>query len=121
MRAAGARAASANTTATMPTVSLPTTHRGFPLPRRSRRPSGAIAAALVRRSVGALAAGLHACRHCHRTPLVGERVYLYAAARDQEEIVCELCRPLRRVQPERSLLVRSPEQAGAVRPVRRAP
>jgi hypothetical protein len=50
---------------------------------------------------------------------VGERVYLYASGPDREEIVCELCRPLRVAQPVRSLLVRSPEQAGAVRSVPR--
>ena len=99
----------------MPTVSLPSGPRGFPLARRSRRSSATMAAALVRRSVGALSAGLHACRHCHRTPLVGEHVYLYAHGADSEEIVCELCRPLRVAQPSRTLLVRSPEQAGAVR------
>jgi len=51
-----------------------------------------------------------ACSHCHRTPLVGERIYLYAQA-----IVCELCRPRRRGAPERSELVRSPEHKRAVR------
>ena len=30
------------------------------------------------------------CEHCHRTPLVGETVFLYG-----ERMVCELCRPLR--------------------------
>ena len=93
----------------MPTVSLPS-----PLARRQRRSSGAIAAALVKRSVGALAAGRHRCRHCHRSPLVGEHAYLYGA-----DIVCELCRPLRTAQPDRTVLVRSPEQADSVRPVAR--
>ena len=51
-----------------------------------------------------------AARHCHRTPLVGERVYLYAQA-----MVCELCRPRRREAPQRSELVRSPEHKRAVR------
>jgi hypothetical protein len=98
----------------MPTVSLPS-----PLARRPRRSSSAVAAALVRRSVGALSAGRHTCRHCHRTPLVGERVYLYARGAQDEEIVCELCRPLRVAAPDRTLLVRSAEQAGAVRTVPR--
>jgi hypothetical protein len=93
----------------MPTVSLPS-----PLARRPRRSSSAVAAALVRRSVGALSAGRHACRHCRRTPLTGECVYVYGA-----DIVCELCRPLRAAAPDRTLLVRSPEQAGAVRAVPR--
>jgi hypothetical protein len=41
---------------------------------------------------------------------VGECVYVYG-----EHIVCELCRPLHVAAPDRTLLVRSPEQAGAVR------
>jgi hypothetical protein len=93
----------------MPTVSLP-----GPLARRPRRSSSAVAAALVRRSVGALSAGRHTCRHCHRTPLVGECVYVFGA-----DLVCELCRPLRAGAPDRTLLVRSPEQAGAVHRVPR--
>ena len=98
----------------MPTVSLPSS-----LARRPRRSSTAVAAALVRRSVGALSAGRHTCRHCHRTPLVGERVYLYAKGAHDEEIVCELCRPLRLAEPDRTLLVRPAEQPGAVRTVPR--
>ena len=98
----------------MPTVSLPS-----PLARRPRRSSSAVAAALVRRSVGALSADRHTCRHCHRTPLVGERVYLYAKGAHDEEIVCELCRPLRVAAPDRTVLMRSAEQAGAVRTVPR--
>jgi hypothetical protein len=37
-------------------------------------------------------------------------VYVYGG-----DLVCELCLPLRTGSPDRSLLVRSPEQAGAVR------
>jgi hypothetical protein len=59
--------------------------------------------ALVRRSVGALRSGRTTCRHCHRTPLTGERVYFYA----DEKLVCELCTPLHRGMPERSELVRA--------------
>jgi hypothetical protein len=99
----------------MPAVSLPGSFS-----RRPRRSSTAVAAALIRRSVGALSAGRHTCRHCHRTPLVGEMVYLYAKGAHDEEIVCELCRPLRVAQPDRTLLVRPAEQAGAVRTVPRA-
>jgi hypothetical protein len=90
----------------MPTVSLPAS-----LTRRPRRSSSAVAAALVRRSVGALSAGRHTCRHCHRTPLVGEQVYLYARGAHDEEIVCELCRPLQTAPPERTVRVRSAEAA----------
>jgi hypothetical protein len=57
------------------------------------------------------------CIHCHRTPLVGEVAHVYGAgSRRGEELVCELCRPLRAAEPDRSMLVRSAE-AGSVRPV----
>jgi hypothetical protein len=97
----------------MPAVPLPHPTRGL---RRLRLGHQAIERALVRSSVGALAAGRATCRHCHRSPLVGEMVHVYASgARRGEEIVCQLCRPLRTSEPERSVLVRSPEQAGSVR------
>jgi hypothetical protein len=48
--------------------------------------------------------------HCHRTPLVGEVVHMYG-----EKLVCELCRPLHREPPARSMSVRSPEHDRAVR------
>jgi hypothetical protein len=76
----------------------------------SASPPAPIAQALLRRSVGLLTDERPRCAHCHRTPLVGERVYLYAQA-----IVCELCRTRRRNAPERSELVRSPEHKRAVR------
>lgn len=101
----------------MPTVSLPSPTRGLPVLRRGRDNAAALEAALVRRSVGALEGDRHACRHCHRTPLVGEHVYLYVLGRHREEIVCELCRPRRTAAPDRTLIVRSPEQ-GSVRAFR---
>jgi hypothetical protein len=76
----------------------------------SPSPPAPIAQALLRKSVGLLADERPRCAHCHRTPLVGERVYLYPQA-----IVCELCRPRRPNAPERSELVRSPEHKRAVR------
>jgi len=66
---------------------------------------------LLRRGVGALAADRHRCADCHRTPLIGERVYRYAGGR----AVCELCRMLRREVPEASELVRHSEHGHAVR------
>ena len=69
---------------------------------------------LVRRSVRALADRRARCVHCHRSPLVGERVYLYAAAA-AERLVCELCRPLRREAPARTELVHPAEQPVCVR------
>ena len=71
-------------------------------------------AALLRRSVGDLAARASRCWHCHRTPLVGEHVYLYAAS-SGERMVCELCRPMRREAPHRSELVHSVEEGATVR------
>ena len=76
----------------------------------SASPPAPIAQALLRKSVGLLTDGRPRCAHCHRTPLVGERVYMYAQA-----LVCELCRPRRRDTPQRSELVRSPEHKRAVR------
>jgi hypothetical protein len=67
--------------------------------------------ALLRRSVGQIAAGCERCGHCHRTPLVGERVYLYESG----EMLCELCRALRRDPPAASRLVHGPELGNAVR------
>ena len=64
----------------------------------------------VRASMRALAGGREGCAHCHRTPLMGETIYRYG-----DRFVCELCRPLRAAMPDRSVLVRSPEQAGLVR------
>jgi hypothetical protein len=79
------------------------------------RPRPVVEISLLRQSVGALAERRTRCDHCRRTPLVGERVYLYSA----ERLLCELCRHLRREPPERSELVHSAESAGSVR-VRRA-
>ena len=76
----------------------------------SASPPAPIAQALLRKSVGLLTDERPLCAHCHRTPLVGERVYLYA-----ERLVCELCRPRRREPPQSSELVRSPEHKRAVR------
>jgi hypothetical protein len=70
---------------------------------------------LLRPSLRDLAAGRTSCVHCRRTPLVGERIYMYG-----ERLVCELCRPLRREPPERSELMYSPEHERAVKPRRRA-
>ena len=91
--------------------------KGFVAPRRNSRtmlfaasPGATIESALLRKNVGLLTDARPHCHHCHRTPLVGERVYLYASA-----LVCELCRPRRRDAPQRSELVRSPEHRRAVR------
>jgi hypothetical protein len=79
------------------------------------RPRPLVEISLLKHSLGELAARRTYCHHCRRTPLVGERVYLYAAAAGVERLLCELCRPLWREQPQRSELVRSAESEGSVR------
>lgn len=70
----------------------------------------------MRKSVGALSADRGACGHCGRTPLTGELVHRY----DDGQVLCELCRPLRRVEDAREEVVRHPEHGHAVRLVARA-
>ena len=94
----------------MPTITL----RRRPLP-----PRPALEQALLRRSVGEHEAHRHRCVHCHRTPLTGEMVHVYATAAG-ERLVCELCRPLRREAPARSELMHAPEHERSVRVQRRA-
>jgi hypothetical protein len=79
------------------------------------RPRPLVEISLLRHSLGALAERRTCCDHCRRTPLVGERIYLYAAAAGVERLLCELCRPLWREAPARSERVRSAENDGAVR------
>lgn len=67
---------------------------------------------LLRKSVGALAAGRTTCDDCGRTPLVGEHVYLF---RDGA-VVCELCRSRHRGLPERSELMLHSEHGHTVKP-----
>jgi hypothetical protein len=64
----------------------------------------------VRASMRALAGGREGCVHCHRTPLMGETIYLYG-----ERLVCELCRPLRRESPGRIEVVHSAERDHTVK------
>lgn len=66
---------------------------------------------LLRKGVGAREAGRRHCSDCGRTPLVGERVHVYARG----AVVCELCRPRRRAAPERSHVVPHTEQGQTVR------
>jgi hypothetical protein len=70
-------------------------------------------AALLRKSVGALAAGRHACADCGRTPLVGERMYRFG----RTTTVCALCTPLRHAEPDAVELVRHFERGHTVRRV----
>ena len=75
-----------------------------------------IETALTRRSVGALAHERVCCADCHRTPLIGERVFSYGS-----RVVCELCRARHRGAPDGSSLVRSPGHADRVRRMLPAP
>ena len=67
--------------------------------------------ALLRKSVGTLASARERCADCGRTPLVGETLHHYAPGLT----VCELCRSLRRGEPEHSERVRHSEHGQAVR------
>ncbi len=67
--------------------------------------------ALLRRGVDQLSDRCERCRHCERTPLIGERVYVYEAddADAAGLILCELCRVLAGGAPLRSRIVHGPE------------
>jgi hypothetical protein len=61
--------------------------------------------ALLRRGVDELAAGCERCRHCRRTPLMGERVYIFDGGR----MLCELCRALEHQPPASTRIMHGPE------------
>lgn len=61
--------------------------------------------ALLRRGLDERLAGSERCTCCHRTPLVGERVYVYASG----TIACELCRERQRHTPAETRIVHGPE------------
>ena len=65
---------------------------------------------LLHKGLGALARDRHSCADCGRTPLVGERVHLY-----ERDVLCHLCRPRRRAEPERTEVVLHSEHGHAVR------
>ena len=66
---------------------------------------------LLRKSVGVLDAARDRCADCGRTPLTGEHVHHYGA----KAIVCELCRPLRRRDPDRTEKVQHCEHGHTVK------
>jgi hypothetical protein len=72
--------------------------------------------ALLRDGVSRLEAGRDRCRDCHRSPLVGERMYTYASGRT----VCELCRALRPDDPIDIHAVRGTQAGHTVLRVRAA-
>ena len=107
---AGIAARPSNPTPTMPAISL----------RRATAPAvPQLEKALLKRSMGEHETRRHRCVHCHRTPLTGERIYVYETAAG-ERLVCELCRPLRREPPVRSQLMHAPEHERSVRVAGRA-
>lgn len=61
--------------------------------------------ALLRRGLDERLAGSERCSCCHRTPLVGEQVYVYRSG----TIACELCRERQHEVIERTRLVHGPE------------
>lgn len=80
-----------------------------------RRPLLALEARLLRKGVQRLVESRAECAGCGRTPLVGERVHDYGDG----TMVCSLCRPARRGEPERSRLVLHSELGHAVKPLSR--
>lgn len=60
---------------------------------------------LLRRGLDERLAGSERCTCCHRTPLVGESVYVYASG----TIACELCRGRQRDVPLGTRFVHGPE------------
>ncbi len=66
---------------------------------------------LLRKGVGELATHRDRCADCGRTPLTGELVHHYGTG----AIVCELCRPLRRREPDRTAKVLHSEHGQTVR------
>jgi hypothetical protein len=61
--------------------------------------------ALLRRGLYERAAGSERCGRCRRTPLTGERVYIY----DSGSVACELCRSLQPDVSRYSHIVHTPE------------
>lgn len=65
---------------------------------------------LLRKGVNARDRSGERCAECGRQPLIGERVHRY-----ERDSVCELCRPLRRSEPQRTQIVRHQEHGLSVR------
>ena len=67
--------------------------------------------ALLRRGVDELLAERETCRRCGRTPLIGERVYLY----ENGSVLCELCREDRSDPPVDSRITHGPAFGNTIR------
>ncbi len=66
---------------------------------------------LLRKGLGELRDDRDTCADCGRTPLTGERLHHY----EHGSVVCELCRPARGAEPDRSELVRHAEHGHTVK------
>jgi hypothetical protein len=77
-----------------------------------RRPLPDLGRWLLRSGVRRLTAGRDECAVCRRSPLVGERVGVYADG----HVVCALCAKHQRREPDRIELVRHSELGHAVKP-----
>jgi hypothetical protein len=73
--------------------------------------------ALLRRGLDERLAGSERCTCCHRTPLVGEHVYIY----DSGVTACELCRERQQTDPRSSRLVHGPEFGHTMRIIDQRP
>ena len=67
--------------------------------------------ALLRRGVVQRAADIERCGRCRRTPLIGERVYVY----ERGPVRCELCRSTETRPPVDSHVVHGPEFGHSMR------
>jgi hypothetical protein len=65
----------------------------------------ALELALLRKGLDERLAGSERCSCCDRTPLVGERVYVYQSG----AIACALCRGRQRQTPVQTRIVHGPE------------
>ena len=89
---------------------------GAPNPTAMARPRTDLERQLLHKGLGALTRDRHRCADCGRTPLAGERVHRY----EHEVVVCALCRPLRREEPEGTETVLHCEHGQTVRRLARA-
>ena len=67
--------------------------------------------ALLRRGLDERLAGSERCGCCNRTPLVGERVFVYSSGL----IACQLCSDTRRESPQESRIVHGPAFGSTMR------
>jgi hypothetical protein len=67
--------------------------------------------ALLRRGVVARAGSIERCGRCQRTPLIGERVYIY----ERGVVRCELCRGVEHHPPAGSHVMHGPEFGHTIR------